>query len=193
MNVESEVAISLSSLQPLINEGIEGLRQVARQGPIGNGDHRVDCNQKGCQLSEPVPRGPIPNEEVRRLQKEAVMRSSLARSLFPIISLLDCHQPLMWPWIACIAARWRRAGAMRWLTREQQEHLFDAFVQAKGIRQQAGAQAGQRGLGLGLFICQAIVREHGGQMGVETEVGSGSTFWFSLPLAEMAGSLRLEE
>ena len=68
------------------------------------------------------------------------------------------------------------------LTPEQQEHLFDAFVQAEGIRQHAESQAGQAGVGLGLFICQAIVRQHGGEIGVESEVGSGSIFWFALPL-----------
>ena len=68
------------------------------------------------------------------------------------------------------------------LTHEQQEHLFDAFVQAEGILQQAESQATQAGVGLGLFICQAIMRQHGGELGVESEVGSGSTFWFGLPV-----------
>ena len=70
------------------------------------------------------------------------------------------------------------------LTPEQQEHLFDAFVQAEGIRQHAESQTGQAGVGLGLFICQAIVRQHGGEIGVESEVGSGSIFWFALPLTQ---------
>jgi signal transduction histidine kinase/PAS domain-containing protein len=68
------------------------------------------------------------------------------------------------------------------LTEEQQEHLFDAFVQVEGIKQQPGTPAGQSGLGLGLFICQAIVSQHGGEIGVESDAGSGSTFWFTLPL-----------
>jgi PAS domain S-box-containing protein len=55
-------------------------------------------------------------------------------------------------------------------------HLFDRYYRAD----YAGSQ--YSGLGLGLYISSEIVKRHGGQIGVDTELGKGSTFWFTLPL-----------
>ncbi|HET9111025.1 MAG TPA: ATP-binding protein, partial [Ktedonobacterales bacterium] len=66
------------------------------------------------------------------------------------------------------------------LTAEQQARLWERFYRVPGIEQQSGSGVG---LGLGLHICKTIIERHGGQVGVESEPGVGSAFWFTLPLA----------
>lgn len=56
--------------------------------------------------------------------------------------------------------------------------LFDRFAQARRTH--------RAGAGLGLTIAREIVEAHGGDIGVETEVGVGSTFHFTLPLVPEA-------
>lgn len=62
---------------------------------------------------------------------------------------------------------------------EEVATVFEEFGQTK-----SSAAEGRGGAGLGLAICRQFVRLHGGQIGVESRVGRGSTFHFSIPLPE---------
>lgn len=62
------------------------------------------------------------------------------------------------------------------IPKEKISHLFERYYQADHGKSQFS------GLGLGLFICAEIIERHGGKIGVNSQPGEGSTFWFTIPL-----------
>ncbi len=73
------------------------------------------------------------------------------------------------------------------IPREHLDKVFSPFFRAPG-------QDPASGVGLGLAIVRETIRHHGGEVGVESEPGEGTSFWFTLPKAEgEVGGPKVEE
>jgi signal transduction histidine kinase len=80
------------------------------------------------------------------------------------------HSPFPKPFLYCIVQD-NGVG----IPPNQCDRLFELYARGSRARYMPG-------LGFGLYLCRQIITAHKGEIGVNSHVGSGSTFWFTLPL-----------
>jgi PAS domain S-box-containing protein len=61
------------------------------------------------------------------------------------------------------------------ISQQQSARLFDLYFRGASIRNSVS-------LGLGLYLCKQIINAHGGEIGVNSALDPGATFWFTLPI-----------
>lgn len=128
---------------------------------------------KGIRLSSEVPPGEASCDHemvctmIRNLVSNAIKFSRAGSEIRIEVDLRDGQ--------AHIAVRDQGVG----MPPEKVATLFDLGLHTKGV----GTQ-GERGTGLGLILCQEFAARHGTRLEVESTVGVGSCFRFSLPLAK---------
>jgi signal transduction histidine kinase len=59
------------------------------------------------------------------------------------------------------------------IEQQQCDRLFDLYYRGASSRSLSG-------IGLGLYLCRQIIKAHGGEIGVISSPGQGTTFWFTL-------------
>ncbi|MEH2142865.1 PAS domain-containing sensor histidine kinase [Nostoc sp.] len=62
------------------------------------------------------------------------------------------------------------------INQQQSDRLFDLYFRGASIRNSVS-------LGLGLYLCKQIINAHGGEIGVNSALDAGATFWFTLPIS----------
>jgi two-component system phosphate regulon sensor histidine kinase PhoR len=134
----------------------------------------IQAREKKIQLTGAVPSGlPDPQADPDKLLQVLTNLVSNAIHYSPEGASIEVGARLQDGQLVC----WVRDTGIG-IAPEHHERIFDEFYR---VDDKASAST-VKGTGLGLPITRTIVEMHGGRIWVESTVGQGSTFWFTLPL-----------
>ncbi len=149
----------INSLLTIVDRAIESVRPLAQKSMVKIENRSQDCSLL-CNDARLI-------QVLVNLLSNAI-KFSIAQGTITVESVI------IGPWLEL-----RIIDQGRGIPPSQLQSVFDRFVQVD----KSDAKVG-RGTGLGLTICKSIVEAHGGTIGVESEVGKGSTFWLRLPFSQ---------
>lgn len=153
-----ELSLAKANIKTLIDRSIENLRPLAEE-------HRVKLSAVGILNLELACDKDRVTQILTNLFSNAIKFSPEDGTVTVSMSVKDNFLKIM----VCDTG----AG----ISPANQKKLFRVFQQVDSSDSRP-----KGGTGLGLAICKALVEQHGGQVGVESKEGEGSTFWFTLPM-----------
>jgi signal transduction histidine kinase len=152
-----ELQFDIVDTRQVVSEAFEGVAAIAQE--------------KGIKLVNEVPSTTTPADKHRLIQVLANLVSNAIKYSPRDSSIIVGAET------APRAIKYLVSDNGPGISLEQQAKLFQKFYQAD-------QETASKGFGLGLAICRLIIEEHGGTIGVISEPGQGSTFWFTIPLDE---------
>jgi signal transduction histidine kinase len=151
------------SLAEVIHDAVQGVSGVARE--------------KGVEIVEEVPQA-LPDTEADEKRLKQVLINLMGNAVkFTQSGKRITVRAEVGDGEIVIAVSDQGIG----IPAEAMPHLFERFYQVDGSMTRSSG-----GSGLGLYISAQIVEAHGGRIWAESEVGTGSAFSFTLPLAPAA-------
>jgi PAS domain S-box-containing protein len=154
----NETKLQLNKTHFTIAEMLAGccnhVRIAGKHELIVQGDEKLMINADEHQV----------DQVVVNLVNNAVKYAPESKNIYLIVEKLDGF--------AKISVKDNGPG----ISRDKIGHLFDRYYRAESASYQ------NSGLGLGLYISSEIIKRHSGEIGVDSQLGEGSTFWFTLPL-----------
>jgi len=146
------------ALDPILTRSAESVRALSDQQNIS-----IQVASSGCHV----------RADEHRIAQVLINLLSNAIKFSPRDSVVDvttvCSDSM---------AEVRVTDQGRGVPEAARQRIFERFAQVDASDSKA-----KGGAGLGLAICKAIVDQHGGEIGVSSAEGAGSTFWFRLPRA----------
>jgi signal transduction histidine kinase len=124
------------------------------------------------EVAENIPTVCFDSERIQQVLNNLLSNAIKFSPMHTVVRLRVCHTPAGIEFSVTDQGQGIRA--------EEQNRLFGAFQ-----RTSTKPTAGEHSTGLGLSICKKIVELHGGTIGVESEVGRGSRFYFILPITDL--------
>lgn len=126
---------------------------------------------------------PVVEADLRRLRHafDAILRNACHYSPAGGDLIVRLSQDDQW---ACLSIRDPGVG----ISEEDLPRIFEPFYRGNPVDNE-GNPVDVRGTGQGLYLVKSIVEAHGGRVGVESEVGKGSTFLIYLPLSKAENSI----
>jgi PAS domain S-box-containing protein len=170
---------------------IEGLLVYSRVGTKAHSSEKVDLNDIVKQLSQlelsvlleekhtilEVPQS-LPAVEVDPVQIRQLMQNLVANGMKYQAKENKPH--------ITITSEPAAKGMVRVNITDNGIGIAPEFQQAIFIMfKRLHSRSEYEGTGIGLAVCKKIVERHGGQIGVESQPGKGSTFWFTVPAAKV--------
>lgn len=124
------------------------------------------------QSAARIERGPLPIVRANRLQCVQLFQNLIGNAL----KFHGEDPPVVRLAATSVGHRWRLTVFDNGIGIDPTQHqrIFQVFQRLHGRDQFEGT-------GIGLSLCQKIVLAHGGDIGVDSQLGQGSTFWFTLP------------